>query len=299
MRYGLSVSILLCVILAACGSKSSDNGGGASHYSPAASPQKLRMFDVAATDAANAAPVQGPQIAYSYELSYLLGDAQLADVQAKQVALCTGLGAAKCQVAKTSISNSGRGAGASGETKLLVDARIAIPFQKKLDEVATAAGGEVSDRSTTAEDITKQVIDTDARVRAKQILADRLTKLLAESNGKVADLVAAEQAYATTQEELDAARSLQASLRQRVAMSDIAIGYTTRESNSMWAPVRRSFGAAGDSFGGSIGALVTFIVIALPWIVMLSLLIWVLRRIGWRWPFRRRARGMARDESPS
>ena len=297
MRSRLLVSILLCVVLAACGTKSSGNDGDASHYAPSAPAKQLNTFDV--TDAANAAPVQGPQIAYSHELSYLLGDARLADVQAKQVALCTGLGSAKCQVAKTSIRSAGRDEGASGETRLLVDARIAIPFQKQLDEVVTAAGGEVSNRSTTAEDITKQVIDTDARVSAKQVLADRLKKLIAESNGKVADLVAAEQAFATTQEELDAARALQASLRQRVAMSNIFIGYATRESNSMWTPVRRSFGDVGDSFGTSIAALVTFVVIALPWIVMLSLLTWVLRRIGWRWPFRRRERGITRDEIPS
>ncbi|WP_176496574.1 DUF4349 domain-containing protein [Sphingomonas sp. HMP6] len=298
MRYPLRTSLLLCLSLVAC-SKSSSDGGDASHYAPSARVEKLDTFDVVEAGAANAAPLQSPQIAYSYELSYLLADAQLADVQAKQVALCTDLGPAKCQVAKTSISNAGRGAGASGETKLLVDARIAIVFQKQLDKVVTAVGGQLSDRSTTAEDITKQVIDTDARVRAKQILADRLTKLIAESNGKVSDLVAAEQAFATTQEELDAARSLQASLLQRVAMSDITIGYATRESNSMWAPVRRSLGAVGDSLGGSIAALVTFVVVALPWVVMLSLLAWVLRRIGWRWPFRRRLRGMARDEAPS
>lgn len=298
MRYRLRASILLCLAIAAC-SKPSGNEGQALQYAPPAPLEKLNTFDVTATDAANAAAVQGPQIAYSYQLSYLLGDAQLAGIQAKQVAMCTGLGPAKCQVAKTSISNAARGANASGETRLLVDARIAIQFQRKLDEVVTTAGGEVSDRSTTAEDITKQVIDTDARVRAKQVLADRLTKLIAESDGKVADLVAAEQAFAATQEELDAARSLQASLRQRVAMSDITIGYSTRESNDMWAPVHRSFAALGDSFGGSIAALVTFVVIALPWVVLLSLLIWVLRRIGWRWPFRRRPRAIAPEETPS
>jgi hypothetical protein len=271
----LMSAALLCVLLAGCGQNSP-------------MPQTGQSLNLMKPDAAQAADVQAPQIAYSYALAYTVGDARLAGVQAKQVALCTELGAARCQVAKTSLSKGSGGGSASGETNLLVDARIALAFQKKLDAVVNDAGGEVSERSTTAEDITKQVVDTDARVRAKQALADRLMKLISESNGKVADLVAAEQAFSTTQEELDAARSLQASLRQRVAMSDIAIRYDTREATGTWAPVWRSIGAAGESFVGSIAALVTFIVVALPWVVVLWLLVIGLRRLGLRWPFLRR-----------
>ena len=136
--------------------------------------------------------------------------------------------------------------------------------------------------------MTKQVIDTDARVRAKQVLADRLQRLIAGANGKVGDLVAAEQAFSETQEALDAARSLQANLRRRVAMSSLEIGYTARSADSVWSPVQRSLGEVGSSLGWSVGALITFVIVALPWMLVGAGLIWLLRRLGLRWPFRRR-----------
>lgn len=267
----------LCLASAGCGKTATSNEA----------PEKLTTFDAAA---APETPT-GPQIAYSYSLDYVLDGTKIAAVQARQVALCQGLGRQRCQIVRTQVSRNGdRGDYVSGAASLLVDARIATEFGKRLDAVVTDAGGTVSGRTTSAEDVTKQVIDTDARVRAKQALADRLFALIRAADGKVADLVAAEKAYADTQEELDAARSLQQSLRQRVAMSAISIDYASTAANDMFAPLRRSADAAGESFGGSLGLLFTFVIVSAPWVVLLALLLWLRRRMGWRWPFRRRRR---------
>lgn len=273
MRYRCAVVTVL--LLAGCGRQQDMR----------AQPEKLNAFDV--TEPAPAA-VAAPQIAYSYTLSYRLDDARIAGVQTRQVALCTALGAARCRIVKTTISSGSGGVASDGETDLLIDARIAAAFQQRLDAVASDAGGAVAARGTTAQDVTKQLIDTDARVRAKQALADRLLRLIGSANGKVGDLVAAEQAFSETQEALDAARSLQANLQQRVAMSELDIGYVARSGDSVWAPVRRSVGDAGQMLGTSIGALIAFVVVALPWIAVGGALIWLARRVGVRWPFRRR-----------
>lgn len=149
------------------------------------------------------------------------------------------------------------------------------------------AGGTVAERKVDAEDVTKQIVDTNARVRAKQALATRLLGLINSANGKVADLVAAERAFAEMQEELDAARSLRATLEQRVAMSAIDITYVSSASDSALAPIRRSVGGIGETLAFSIAALVNAVVAILPWALLLAGLIWIRRRRGWRWPFRR------------
>lgn len=268
----------ICLALTACAKTTPE-------YTRAVS-EKLNVFDVAED---KASPATGPQIAYTYSLTYTLDAAHIAAVQSRQITLCKSQGPQRCQIVKTQLDNNGvRGDDVSGAASLLVDARIAVEFGKRLDGVVTAAGGTVSGRTTGAEDVTKRVIDTDARVRAKQALADRLFTLIHTADGKVDDLVAAEKAYADTQEELDAARSLQASLRQRVAMSEISISYTSSASTDLFAPLRRSAAAAGDSFGGSLGVLFTFVVVAAPWVALFALFLWVRRRFGWRWPFRRR-----------
>jgi hypothetical protein len=111
------------------------------------------------------------------------------------------------------------------------------------------------------------VIDTDAQVRAKQALAERLFTITRSGNGKVGDLVEAERAYAATQEELDSARM-----------------------PGGQSPIRASLATAGDTLATSLAMLVTAAVAALPWLVAgaiaLALLRWVRRKRDWRWPRR-------------
>lgn len=270
----------------------------------------MATYDIAAPAEAPApAPALADttaKIAYSYSLSYTIRGDDIAAVQQRQIALCTRLGLARCRVATSSIAGagSGRGSGASGirgNTKLLVDARLAQAFIRRLDAVVDDTGGTLASRQTDAEDVTKQVIDTDARVRAKQALADRLLRLIQNADGKVGDLVAAEKAFADVQEELDAARSTQAALRQRVAMSDIAIDYGAAEADGIASPIAESLYGAGRTLGASVATLVTFIVSALPWIALLSFVIWLLRRKArqpLRWPRRRGAPSAAVPPPP-
>lgn len=247
--------------------------------------EKLNAFDVAEP----AAAAQTPRIAYSFDVSYALDGGSIAAIEARHTALCTSLGA-RCRVASSSVSDGSDDEGnASGEAKLIVDARIAAAFGKRLDAVVTDAGGRVTNRGSSGEDVTKQVIDVGARIAAKQALADRLVALIRTGGGGVGDLVAAEKAYSDAQGELESARAEQAVLAERVAMSDITLHYASRGAGSVLAPVGRALHGAGASFGWSIAGLVTFIVVTAPWLVLLSVVLWVFRRFGWRprWPWRR------------
>ena len=255
--------------------------------------EKLTAYDLEAAPAAKA-QTGGPQIAYSYAIGYRLDASDIAPVQARQADLCRKLGPNRCLILESSTSAAGAGDG-SGRTALVVDARIATAFAARLDALVSGAGGSIDDRRTTAEDVTKQVIDTDARVRAKEALAERLLGLVRTGNGRVGDLVEAEKAYAATQEELAAARSLQAALRQRVAMSHFDLSYASHESTGALAPLHRAVASAGETIGWSLGALVTFTLAALPWVLALAALVWIGRRAGWRGPLASwRARRAAR-----
>ncbi|MEH3041404.1 MAG: DUF4349 domain-containing protein [Sphingomonas paucimobilis] len=145
-----------------------------------------------------------------------------------------------------------------------------------------------------AEDVTRQVIDTDAEVRAKQALAERLLTIIRSGNGKVGELVEAERAYAATNEELEAAKGRQAELAQRVAMSRLSIQYAFNDTPGGTSPILASVATVGDTLSTSVAALVTFVAAALPWAIVGALLLFGLRRVarrrGWRWPWRRRER---------
>lgn len=245
--------------------------------------EKLTTLDVA-----EPAQTAAPQIAYSYALSYRLNGDDIAPAQARHVALCRRLGPARCFVTKTDLTRDDANGTNAAATALLVDARIAVEFGRGLDAVVSEAGGEVASRRTAAEDVTKQVIETDARIRAKQALADRLLRLIGTSNARVGDLIAAEKAFAEVQTELEAARGVQAELRRRVAMSEIAVDYASTAATGRWSPVGQALHNAGATLAVSLAGLVTFLVAAAPWALALAGIVWLLRRIGWRWPFRRR-----------
>ncbi|KTT71343.1 DUF4349 domain-containing protein [Sphingomonas endophytica] len=238
---------------------------------------KLNTFDVA--EPAPAEP-NAPQIAYSYALDYRLDPGTLSAVHQAHLKLCRDLTRTRCIVMENGVTRGERGDD-RGNLRLLVDARIAPSFDQRLGAPVEAAGGTIQSHTVTAEDVTRQVIDVEAQLRAKQALSDRLLKLIQTGGGSVGDLVSAEKAYAQVQQELDTARSLREELRRRVAMSEMRIGYTVIPAGGMWSPVRLAVARGGDSFATSAAAAITFVIAATPWLVIVGPAIWLLI-LGWR-----------------
>lgn len=275
----------LAVMLAAC------SGPG---FRKTAS-ENVETFDVEepAEMAPNPPSAPGSQIAYTYRLAYAFDRPTVAAVQGQQLALCRKLGPARCVVVSSTLTTPGPDDHVvSDEAVLLIDARQAEAMTRRFDAIARSGGARRSLRSTDAEDVTRQMIDAEAAVRAKQALAERLLAIIRTGGGKVGELVQAEQAYAKTNEELEAAKATRATLSQRVAMSRLTMVYGFNDSPGGSSPVAASIATAGETLSGSIAALVTFLVAALPWVVVGLPLLWGVRRIGrrrgWRVPWRRR-----------
>ena len=226
-----------------------------------------------------ATPAVQPQIAYSYSYGYRLSDGDIDSVQQKHIALCDKQGSAHCRIVTMErASNDGQFATAS--LILEIDARQARAFSTALDQVVSSTGGDTSNRAIQAEDLSKQMVDSAARIKAKQALTDRLLILLQNRSGKVGELVEAERAFADAQEELEAARTWMREMEQRVALSKITITYNSRSPSGggFWAPVRNSFASAGQLLGNSISGLIAVIVIILPWVLLIIGVVWLRRR---------------------
>jgi hypothetical protein len=219
-----------------------------------------------------------PQIAYIYHYAFdLPADAVAATID-RHIALCDRLGPGRCHVLGMERRTEGKSAAAS--LKLAVDAGIARSFAATLSRSAVAAGGSQSDSSIEAEDLSKQIVDTEARLRAKQALAARLMELLQTRKGPVADLVAAERGVADVQEEIDAAQSWLADARGRVAMSAFELSYQTAgglAGEGFFATLRNSIGSVGSFFAQSLGMLLLLVATLLPWAVVIGLAV-----LGWR-----------------
>jgi hypothetical protein len=279
-----SIALVALVALAAC-NKAAPPQGGVAHADLAATPAASDEAPApAGGDKGKAVPVSLPQIAYTYSLGFQLSGDAIGKAEQAHVALCDRLGLARCHVVTMSQSR-GTGDDAEGHLELAVDARIAKPFGDALVAAAAQAGGTTVDRGIEAEDLSKTIVDTQAHIRAKQALADRLMGVLQTHKGGVSDLVAAERALSDVQEEIDTAQSELAEAQGRVALSTYKIDYSAvvHFEHHASGPLGAAWSQMGAVMGGSLGALLLLAGAALPWLIVAVPIVYGLRRLVlWR-----------------
>ena len=253
--------------------------------------------DTAATastpSASSAAPVVAPSIAYAYQFGLELPADAVPTVMARHERACIAAGASACQVIGSNSSRVGRDAVEAA----MKDGHVAR-FRAALDGEAKGAGGRVARQAVESEDLTRQLIDTEARMRAMETLRDRLQQLLATRSGTLEQLLQVERELARVQGELDATRSALAVMRTRVQTSRLDVTYSAAGQlapDSALRPVTDALGQAAYLFMSTLGALIMLLAGALP----LLLVIAPLALLGWRWRQKRIARKKKAEHEPS
>ena len=135
-----------------------------------------------------------------------------------------------------------------------------------------------------SEDLTRQVIDTEATLRAQTRLRERLTELLTRHQGKLADLLEVERELARVQGEIDARSSELNVMRKRIAMSDLTIAYQSRGlfvDDRTADPTLQALRDFLATVSLSFAAAIRFVAVALPWLLIVLPAFWLLRRM-WR-----------------
>lgn len=253
----------------------------------------LAVAEAPAPSATNQpAAIAAPQIAYTYGFSFQLPGDRISPVQAQHVALCDRLGPARCHVVSMDQSRGEHGV-ASAKLTLAVAAGAARGFGDALVAAVGKADGETVARTISGEDLSKQIVDVQARLRGRQALADRLLGVVQTHKGGVADLVAAEKALADVQQEIDTARSELAEAQGRVAMSTLEVDYSSAAGvGGFLAPIRASLADLGSVAGGSVATLLTLLAGLLPWIPVIFGIALLARWFG------RRTRAVRRANHP-
>ena len=231
--------------------------------------------------ASNAAPVVAPSIAYAYRFGLELPAEAAPKMMARHEQACIAAGASACQVIGFNSSRVGRD---SVEARLEMRATPAYVarFRAALDGEAKGAGGRVAQQAVESEDLTRQLIDTEARMRAMETLRDRLQQLLATRSGPLEQLLQVERELARVQGELDATRSALAVMRTRVQTSKLDVTYSAAGQlapDSAARPVVDALNSASYAFMSSLGVLILFLASVLPVLLVGAPLIWLL----WRW----------------
>jgi hypothetical protein len=233
-------------------------------------------------------------LAYTYTISLELPATALTGTMDAHVRACREAGPRVCQVVSARRGGMPE-SDARGALALRAEPAWLQRFMAGVESAASAAGGRVGSKSTTTEDLTRAIVDTEATLRAKRSLRGRLEQLLAGHPGKLADFLEAERELARVQGEIDSIDSNLAAMRARVAMSALTIEYTsiTRAyASDTLRPLHRAVtGFIGYVVTG-VADIITLVAIVLPWIVVGVPIVWLVVRA------RRRARG-AGDTGPA
>jgi hypothetical protein len=284
------LSLLPLAILAACSAAEHGHApakeAAAVTHDTAAAPVAPKVTAVdskeeggtAGQAAAGVLPPSAPRIAYIYDYGYRVTADRIAELQRKHADLCEKQGPNICRILEMRQSGA-EGDYASGTLLMAVAAPRARAFGAELGKLAGDTGGQEVSSGITGEDLSKQIVDTEARLRARTALRDRLMEVLQTRKGTVAELVEAERGVAQVNEEIDQARSWLTEMQGRVDFSRVNLNYSSGSpaGGGFMEPIRGALGSIGMILGLVIAAIIVIATITLP----LGLIGWGLRS-AWR-----------------
>jgi hypothetical protein len=226
--------------------------------------------------AADAASV-GELIAYSYQRAVEVPFVHVRSLLEQHARACRDAGAAVCLIEGSNTYSQGENHIVGNLTVRATPAWIEA-FLGGLESEVTGLKGRVTSANQTAENLTRQITDSEARLRALKTLRERLTALLADRPGRLADLLELERELARVQGEIDAYESMVAVMRERVSRSALTVSYTSAPvafSEDAWEPLKQAFNDFAVNAATAFGMLITLVAVLLPWVVVVGGLIWL------------------------
>lgn len=221
-------------------------------------------------------------IAYSHSVGMRLPLKAIEPTQQAHVAACNNAGPAVCVVTNSWMSSYDTDY-MSGSLSLRATPIWIETFLSGVEDEAKAVKGEISNRQTTAEDLTVSIIDTDARMQALETLRGRLQQLLADRPGALGEILETERELARVNGEIDSLKSTLTALRQRVDMSQLTVSYETKRDAVTQGgnAIGRAFSDFFANLASATAAVITGFAFGLPWMLLLGALLWIWLRLLW------------------
>ena len=293
------VIALGALALTACG------GGGSGDYersasAPAPAPMmadEVAEFDTsrslksargprgesAPVEPATGEPTVEQYIAYSHNLGLTLPKGGVDPMMAAHTAACRAAGTNTCIVINSNVYSQDEDY-ASGNLSIRATPDWIESFMSGVEADTESAGGEITPRSTSAEDLTRQIVDTGARLEAQKTLQSRLLNLLERRDGELGELLQIERELARVTGDIESIEAQLKTLRLRVSMSSLTIGYQTKVpafSGSRENPLGEAFGDFFYNLSAAIAAVITAFAVGLPWIILIGLFLWIWMKLIW------------------
>ncbi len=303
---GLVVGVMLLLFLLGC-------GGASSAPEPALDQMVVREVVVESEESAYNAPVmpQGTAAPDLFEKSS--GDSApvterliirtgrvtmvVEDTRAARAAI-EGLVAEMAAQGAFIVSGDEYGGTGGAQPHITMSIRVpATSFGQTMDWLADMAV-EVTNRNESAQDVTEEYVDLEARLESLEAARQRLLQIMEESRS-TKDLLEAEQQLTQREAEIESIKGRMKYLSQSAQLSSIWIelepNILRQPVDDGWRPaetVRRAVQALLAGLQGFGEFLIFFVIAILPWLVLVALVIGVVV-----WFVRKRARSSGRKDA--
>jgi len=154
-------------------------------------------------------------LAYRYGYGLVMPSKSVKATSDKHIQICRDAGPAKCQVTGSN-TNTNSQKRVNANLSLRAEPEWLAGFIAGLKSDVAKVDGRIQSETTSVEDLTRVILDTDARLKAQNTLRTRLENLLATRNAELTDLLALERELARVQGEIESATTNLKALRARI-----------------------------------------------------------------------------------
>lgn len=260
----LSIALLLMAVIAGC-SRNDDSTSLAKAPSRSAS-----------TDGAS------QYLAYQHSIQIDTEERKVAAIYEAGQAACREASIDLCTVLESRI-NTGRAASAS------------LKFRTKpsgIRKLISALGkqAEITDQSTSAEDLAGPIEDAAKKVEMLNDYRTKLEALRGRASSDVDALIKVNRELAQVQSELEAIVGKHAHLLQRVETEILNVAIRSDHNQSFGRPIALSMSDFGSNLSQGVSVAITGIAYLIPWVLILGLAALVGRKL---WRRRKQLKGNA------
>jgi len=142
-------------------------------------------------------------------------------------------------------------------------------------------GGEITSESTSVEDLSTQIFDTEKRIKLLQTYQTDLLELQKQAKANIDSLIKVSQEIANVQSQLEDLSGNNQALMQRVSMDIINVRLSSYSENSFWQPIADSLDDFKSNLAEGIAGAITGIAYLIPWTIVLVLM-FMMTKFFWR-----------------
>ncbi|GGY40265.1 DUF4349 domain-containing protein [Parvularcula lutaonensis] len=218
-------------------------------------------------------------LAYAYSGTLLLPSESVKPVLSRHEEACIAAGPSTCQVLESSVEERNADS-VFGTLSFRATRDYMNAFRAGLAAEAEAVKGSVVSMNASVEDLTREILDTSARLEAQRKLRDRLLVLLEKDTDDVGDLLQVERELARVQSEIESTESWLRALEGRVSMDRMTLSYQSIRkpvTQSTGQPLAEAFRNFFYVVSESLAAVILFVAAALPWLIVAIPALFLLR----------------------